>query len=62
MCLSKPKIPAPTPVQEQQAPDFTAMARAKRKSGATAGGTLLTAPSGIDLAAGNSGAPTLLGG
>lgn len=38
------------------------MARAKRKSGSTAGSTLLTAPSGIDLAAGNTGSPTLLGG
>lgn len=62
MCFSKPKIPAPTPVQEAQQPDFSAMARAKRKSSSTAGSTLLTAPSGVDLASGNSGAPTLLGG
>jgi len=62
VCLSKPKIPTPTPVQEAQQPDFSALARARKKTASSAGGTLLTAPSGIDLSAGNTGAPSLLGG
>lgn len=62
MCMSAPKVKQPDPVQEAKQPDFTAMARARRKSASTASGSLLTSPSGIDLAGGNLAAPTLLGG
>lgn len=62
MCMSAPKVKSPDPVQEAKQPDFTAMARARRKSATAAGGTLLTAPSGVDLAGGNLAAPQLLGG
>ena len=60
--MSKPKVQQPDPVQAAQQPDFTAMVKARRKASTAAGGTLLTAPSGIDLAGGNTGAPSLLGG
>jgi hypothetical protein len=60
--MSKPKIPTPDPVQAAQEPDFSALARARKKTASSAGSTLLTAPSGIDLSAGNTGAPSLLGG
>lgn len=61
MCMSS-KVNPPPPVQEAQQPDFTAMMRARKKTATTASGTLLTAPSGIDLSGGNTAAPTLLGG
>lgn len=62
MCLSKPDIPKPKPLQEVKTPDSTAMA-AKRKQtqGGMAGGTLLTGPSGISGSMTNTGANTLLG-
>jgi len=62
MCMSSPKVKTPDPVQEAKQPDFTAMARARRKNATAAGGTLLTAPSGIDLSGGSLAAPSLLGG
>lgn len=60
--MSSPKVKTPDPVQDAKQPDFTAMARARRKSATSAGGTLLTAPSGIDLSGGSLAAPALLGG
>lgn len=62
MCMSKTTVKSPEPVQEAKQPDFTAMARARRKSATAAGETLLTAPSGVDLSGGSLAAPQLLGG
>lgn len=62
MCMSTPDIPTPQPVQEAKQPDLNSVLRARKKSGAMAGGTLLTGPSGIDNNTTNTGATTLLGG
>lgn len=66
MCMpSAPKPPPPPPPvpppQETKTPDVTEFQRSKKKQSAMAGGTLLTSPSGIDLAAQNTGS-TYLGG
>ena len=61
MCFSSPNIPKPDPIQEVKQPDIAAVLAARKKSGLTAGGTLLTGPSGVTTAA-NTGTNTLLGG
>ena len=61
MCMSRPNIPKPDPIQEAKTPDFAAQRDARKKLALRGGGTLLTGPSGIDLAAGNAAKPTLLG-
>ena len=61
MCMSKPDIKQPDPVQEVKQPDLNSVLRARKKSGTVAGGTLLTGPSGIDNSTSNTGATTLLG-
>ena len=62
MCMSRPNIKAPDPVQEAKTPDFTAQRDARKKLALKGGSTLLTGPSGIDLATGgNAAKPTLLG-
>jgi hypothetical protein len=61
MCMSKPDIKQPDPVQEIKQPDLNSILRARKKSGAMAGGTLLTGPSGVDNATTPTGATTLLG-
>lgn len=65
MCLSQPKMemPAPpAPAQESKAPDFQARRDSRRRSAMAGGSSLLTAPSGVSLAAqGSQARPTLLG-
>lgn len=61
MCMSSPDIKKPDPVQEVKQPDLNSVMKARKKSGAMAGGTLLTGPSGVANAAASSGAATLLG-
>lgn len=62
MCMSRPNIKQPDPVQEAKTPDFSAQRDARKKLALKGGSTLLTGPSGIDLAAGgNAAKPTLLG-
>jgi hypothetical protein len=61
MCMSRPNIKPPDPVQEAKTPDFTAQRDARKKLAMKGGSTLLTGPTGIDLAAGNAAKPTLLG-
>lgn len=61
MCMSRPNIKQPDPVQEAKTPDFAAQRDARKKLALKGGSTMLTGPSGIDLAAGNSAKPTLLG-
>ena len=61
MCFNSPDIPKADPVQEVKQPDIAAVLAARKKAGMTAGGTLLTGPSGAPSAA-NTGANTLLGG
>lgn len=61
MCLSSPDIPKADAPQEAKQPDFTALTKARKKASASAGGSLLTSPSGVDLSAQNTGAPSLLG-
>lgn len=61
MCVSTPKMPAPTPPpQEVKQPD-TLAARKKVRPAAGAG-TLLTGPSGVATSTMNTGGSTLLGG
>ena len=60
MCLADAPA-APPPVQEARQPDFKAQADARKKRAMNAGGTLLTGPSGIDLAGANQAKPMLLG-
>lgn len=61
MCVSAPKMPAPTPPpQEVKQPDNI---NARRKVRPMAGaGTLLTGPSGVASTSLNTGGSTLLGG
>lgn len=61
MCMSRPNIKPPDPIQEAKTPDFTAQRDARKKLALKGGSTLLTGPSGIDLAGGNAAKPTLLG-
>ena len=61
MCFSSPDIPKPDPVQEAKQPDIAAVLAARKKAGMTAGGTLLTGPSGLQGAT-STGSTTLLGG
>lgn len=61
MCFSSPDIQTPPPVQEAKQPDFKAQSDARKKRALTGGGTLLTSPTGIDLASQNMAKPTLLG-
>jgi hypothetical protein len=61
MCMSTPKMPAPTPPpQEVKQPD--AMAARKKVRPAAGAGTMLTGPSGIANTSLNTGGSTLLGG
>ena len=62
MCLSTPSVPKPTPVQEAKAPDSLADQRNARKNAGKGPTSLLTGPSGVQTAASNLGANTLLGG
>jgi hypothetical protein len=62
MCMSKPSVKQPDPVQEVKQPDLNSVLRARKKKGGMAGGSLLTGPSGVDNATTSSGATTLLGG
>lgn len=63
MCLSKPSIPTPKPLQEVKTPDAANMrARRTQRAVGASSGTLLTGPSGVGAAAMNTGANTLLGG
>lgn len=60
MCLSSPDVPdTPPPPQEAKTPEASTIRR--KKGPVTAGGTLLTSPSGVTASALNTGAPTLLG-
>lgn len=61
MCMSRPNIKPPDPLQEAKVPDFTAQRDARKKLALKGGSTLLTSPTGIDLAATNAAKPTLLG-
>lgn len=61
MCMSTPSIPKPTPMQEAKAPDSLADKR-KARAANNAPTSLLTGPSGVQTAASNLGANTLLGG
>lgn len=61
MCVSSPKMPAPTPPpQEVKQPDT--MAQRKKVRPAAGAGTLLTGPSGVANTSMNTGGSTLLGG
>lgn len=61
MCMSSPNIPdPPPPVQEAKAPELGSTLRTRKP--VTAGGSLLTSPSGITQSALTTGAPSLLGG
>ena len=64
MCMSSPRIPPPPPPpQEVKQPDSANLTdKAKRnRSGAMAGGSLLTGPSGVASGAMTTGKSTLLG-
>lgn len=62
MCLPRPSIPTPDPVQEAKTPDAASLAASAKKNrqGGLTGGSLLTGPSGVANAA--TGKNTLLGG
>lgn len=63
MCLAKPNIPTPEPVQEKKEPDAAALrSNARRNRTGMAGGSLLTSPNGVANAAAATGKNTLLGG
>lgn len=66
MCMSSPSIPAPPPPpQEVKQPETAALrnsSRANRRTGAMAGGSLLTGPSGVSAGAMSTGRSSLLGG
>lgn len=62
MCMSAPSVPKPTPVQEAKAPDSLADKRRARQNAGRGPTSLLTGPSGVQTAATNLGANTLLGG
>jgi hypothetical protein len=62
MCMSKPDIKQPDPVQEVKQPDLNSVLRARKKKGGMAGGSLLTGPGGLDGGSVATGATTLLGG
>jgi len=60
MCMSTPKMPAPTPPpQEVKQPNT--MAERRKVKPMAGGGTLLTGPSGVASASLNTGGSTLLG-
>lgn len=60
MCMSKPKIPAPPPPQQEiKLPDTMAARRSRR--GPPNAGTLLAGPTGVSAGALNTGGATLLG-
>lgn len=60
MCLSTPKLPAPTPPpQDVKSPNSIADRRRARPT--AGGGTLLTGPSGVASTSLNTGGSTLLG-
>lgn len=62
MCPPAPAIPKPqAPPQEAKAPDSLADRR-KARQNANSPTSLLTGPSGVQVAASNLGANTLLGG
>lgn len=61
MCVSAPRMPAPTPPPQEVKQPNTMVDR--RKVRPTAGaGTLLTGPSGVANTSLNTGGSTLLGG
>ncbi len=64
MCMSSPKMPAPTPPPQAVKPPDQAQAvdamKRNRTSAAMGGGSLLTGPSGIATA--STGKTSLLGG
>ncbi len=63
MCLAKPNIPTPDPVQEKKDPSTSMLQSSARKNRAgMTGGSLLTSPSGVANAAASTGKNTLLGG
>lgn len=61
MCMSAPSVPKVDPPQEAKTPDSLADRR-KARQNASAPTSLLTGPSGVQTAAANLGANTLLGG
>lgn len=62
MCMSKAPTPKlPDPIQDLKAPDVQALRDARRKRAVSAGGTILTGPSGVSNAATSAAKPTMLG-
>jgi hypothetical protein len=61
MCMSTPKLPAPTPPPQEVKQPQSMQDRRKIKP-AAGSGTLLTGPSGVANTSLNTGGSTLLGG